>query len=51
MLSCRLLQMLDGTSSMAFGKIGTLEENLVFIGCNSSIQGFNYLGNDCFWTV
>lgn len=41
----------DGINSMAFGKVGSIEDNLAIVGGNCSIQGFDAEGNELFWTV
>jgi len=33
------------------GKLGTFENPLAIVGGNCSIQGFDFEGNDEFWTV
>lgn len=41
----------DGVNSIVIGKLGTRSEPLLFIGGNCSIQGFDWKGNEVFWTV
>lgn len=36
---------------MAIGVIGNMEKPLVFVGGNCSVQGFDYKGNEGYWTV
>ncbi|XP_069693259.1 BBSome complex member BBS2-like [Periplaneta americana] len=41
----------DGASVIVIGKLGSLENPLAIIGGNCSLQGYDYEGNDPFWTV
>lgn len=41
----------DGANVIVTGKLGSLENPLAIIGGNCSIQGFDFEGNDEFWTV
>ncbi|XP_066996854.1 Bardet-Biedl syndrome 2 protein [Anabrus simplex] len=41
----------DGASVIIIGKLGTHQKPLAIVGGNCSIQGFDYEGNDPFWTV
>ncbi|KAL1454875.1 hypothetical protein WDU94_009006 [Cyamophila willieti] len=41
----------DGVNSIVIGKLGSHPEPWVFIGGNCSIQGFDWKGNEVFWTV
>ena len=36
---------------MIIGELGEMGEPLLFVGGNCAIQGFNYQGEDKFWTV
>ena len=44
-------QIADGVNGIVVGKLGEYESPLVLVGGNCSIQGFDYEGNDEFWTV
>eukprot|EP00741_Cyanophora_paradoxa_P010844 tig00020544_g10484.t1 len=41
----------DGVSSLIFGKLGSIDSPLAIVGGNCSIQGFDFEGNEVFWTV
>ncbi|XP_018496842.1 Bardet-Biedl syndrome 2 protein homolog [Galendromus occidentalis] len=41
----------DGANCLCVGHLGTITSPLVLVGGNCSIQGFDYEGNDVFWTV
>lgn len=41
----------DGVNAMIFGLVPTIEAPLAVVGGNCSIQGFNFEGNELFWTV
>ncbi|KAF4525124.1 hypothetical protein B566_EDAN005066, partial [Ephemera danica] len=41
----------DGVRVITIGKLGQLQQPLAIIGGNCSLQGFDYQGNDPFWTV
>mmetsp|Transcript_51970 Transcript_51970/g.86425 ORF Transcript_51970/g.86425 Transcript_51970/m.86425 type:complete len:704 (+) Transcript_51970:55-2166(+) len=41
----------DGVNAMVFGRIGSVESPLAVVGGNCSIQGFDFEGNELFWTV
>ena len=41
----------DGVNSMLCGKIGNIETPLAIVGGNCSIQGFDMVGTELFWTV
>jgi Bardet-Biedl syndrome 2 protein len=41
----------DGINAVAFGHIGSSENPLAIVGGNCSIQGFDFEGNELFWTV
>ena len=43
--------MADGANVIVTGKLGTFENPLAIVGGNCSIQGFDFEGNDEFWTV
>jgi len=36
---------------VTIGRLGDIEQPLAIVGGNCSLQGFNYEGNDSFWTV
>jgi len=36
---------------MVMGKLGSYEVPMVIIGGNCSVQGFDFKGNDLYWTV
>lgn len=46
-----ILQIADGANAIVTGKLGTFENPLAIVGGNCSIQGFDFEGNDEFWTV
>lgn len=46
-----ILQLPDGANAMIIGEMGDLGEPLLFVGGNCAIQGFDYTGEDKFWTV
>lgn len=48
---CCVLQIPDGASVVTIGKLGSLSNPLAITGGNCSLQGFDYEGNDPFWTV
>uniref|UniRef100_A0A3P9CHN6 Bardet-Biedl syndrome 2 protein homolog n=1 Tax=Maylandia zebra TaxID=106582 RepID=A0A3P9CHN6_9CICH len=41
----------DGANAIALGKLGDIPSPLAIIGGNCALQGFDYQGNDHFWTV
>lgn len=41
----------DGVNTLIIGKIGTSDTPLAITGGNCSLQGFDFEGNDLFWTV
>lgn len=41
----------DGANAIVTGKLGSFENPLAIVGGNCSIQGFDFEGNDEFWTV
>uniref|UniRef100_A0A1A8DNI7 Bardet-Biedl syndrome 2 protein homolog n=1 Tax=Nothobranchius kadleci TaxID=1051664 RepID=A0A1A8DNI7_NOTKA len=41
----------DGANAIVLGKLGDIPSPLAIIGGNCALQGFNYEGNDHFWTV
>ncbi|XP_053934505.1 Bardet-Biedl syndrome 2 protein isoform X2 [Cuculus canorus] len=41
----------DGASAIVLGKLGDISSPLAIIGGNCALQGFDYEGNDRFWTV
>lgn len=45
------LQVSDGANAIVLGKLGDISPPLAIIGGNCALQGFDYEGNDRFWTV
>lgn len=43
--------MTDGANAIVLGKLGDIQSTLAIIGGNCALQGFDYEGNDQFWTV
>uniref|UniRef100_A0A6I8P0X5 BBSome complex member BBS2 n=1 Tax=Ornithorhynchus anatinus TaxID=9258 RepID=A0A6I8P0X5_ORNAN len=41
----------DGANAIVLGKLGDISSPLAIIGGNCVLQGFDYEGNDLFWTV
>ncbi|KAG9336957.1 hypothetical protein JZ751_029974 [Albula glossodonta] len=41
----------DGANAIVLGKLGDISAPLAIIGGNCALQGFDYEGNDQFWTV
>ena len=41
----------DGINAVVYGQIGTTPNPLAIVGGNCSIQGFDFEGNELFWTV
>ncbi|XP_078526816.1 BBSome complex member BBS2 [Lissotriton helveticus] len=41
----------DGANAIVLGNVGDLPTPLAIIGGNCALQGFDYEGNDLFWTV
>ncbi|KAM6352812.1 BBSome complex member BBS2 isoform 2-T2 [Alca torda] len=41
----------DGANAIVLGKLGDISSPLAIIGGNCALQGFDYEGNDLFWTV
>lgn len=41
----------DGVNAITVGNLGSLGTPLALVGGNCSIQGFDWQGNDPFWTV
>ncbi|KAF3854466.1 hypothetical protein F7725_022521 [Dissostichus mawsoni] len=41
----------DGANAIVLGKLGDIPNPLAIIGGNCALQGFDYVGNDRFWTV
>ncbi|KAM4767047.1 BBSome complex member BBS2 isoform 2-T2 [Cyanocitta cristata] len=41
----------DGANAIVLGKLGDIAPPLAIIGGNCALQGFDYEGNDRFWTV
>ncbi|KAJ8398586.1 hypothetical protein AAFF_G00421140 [Aldrovandia affinis] len=41
----------DGANAIVLGKLGDIPSPLAIIGGNCALQGFDYEGNDKFWTV
>lgn len=46
-----VLQVPDGANAIVLGKLGNIQSPLAVVGGNCALQGFNYEGNDLFWTV
>lgn len=46
-----MLQVTDGANAIVLGKLGNIPSPLAIIGGNCVLQGFDYEGNDQFWTV
>lgn len=44
-------QLADGANCLCVGHLGTITSPLALVGGNCSIHGFDYEGNDAFWTV
>lgn len=49
--SLMLFKVPDGVNAIAIGCLGSLGSPLALVGGNCAIQGFDYKGNDPFWTV
>lgn len=45
------VQVTDGANAIVLGKLGDIPSPLAIIGGNCALQGFDYQGNDHFWTV
>lgn len=45
------VQVTDGANAIVLGKLGDIPSPLAIIGGNCALQGFDYEGNDHFWTV
>merc|ERR1711988_248426 len=41
----------DGVNAMVVGRINAMDVPLAVLGGNCSIQGFDFEGNELFWTV
>uniref|UniRef100_A0A8C1IFL9 BBSome complex member BBS2 n=2 Tax=Cyprinus carpio TaxID=7962 RepID=A0A8C1IFL9_CYPCA len=41
----------DGANAIVLGKLGDIQNPLAIIGGNCALQGFDFEGNDQFWTV
>ncbi|XP_076849765.1 BBSome complex member BBS2 [Brachyhypopomus gauderio] len=41
----------DGANAIVLGRLGDIQTPLAIIGGNCALQGFDYEGNDQFWTV
>ncbi|OXB74090.1 UNVERIFIED_CONTAM: hypothetical protein H355_003153 [Colinus virginianus] len=41
----------DGANAIVLGQLGDIPSPLAIIGGNCALQGFDYEGNDLFWTV
>ncbi|KAK3548840.1 hypothetical protein QTP70_020716 [Hemibagrus guttatus] len=41
----------DGANAIVLGKLGNIQSPLAIVGGNCALQGFDYEGNDQFWTV
>ncbi len=48
---CTFVQTPDGANAVVVGTLGTIEQPLAIIGGNCSMQGYNFEGEDLFWTV
>ena len=46
-----MFQTPDGSHAVVIGNLGTIDQPLAIIGGNCSMQGYNYEGDDLFWTV
>lgn len=46
-----MLQVPDGANAIVLGKLGNIQSPLAITGGNCALQGFDYEGNDVFWTV
>lgn len=46
-----LFKVTDGANAIVLGKLGDISSPLAIIGGNCALQGFDYEGNDHFWTV
>lgn len=46
-----MLQAADGANAITIGMLGDMQQPLAIVGGNCSLQGFDYEGNDPFWTV
>ncbi|XP_022711587.1 Bardet-Biedl syndrome 2 protein homolog [Varroa jacobsoni] len=44
-------ELADGANCLCVGHLGTITSPLALVGGNCSIHGFDYEGNDAFWTV
>jgi Bardet-Biedl syndrome 2 protein len=45
------VQIPDGANAVVIGEIGSINKPLAIVGGNCALQGFDYEGNDCYWTV
>lgn len=50
-LVVQYFQIADGANAIVTGRLGSFENPLAIVGGNCSIQGFDFEGNDEFWTV
>ena len=50
-MSLAAFQLPDGANTMIIGELREMGEPLLFVGGNCAIQGFDYQGEDKFWTV
>lgn len=41
----------DGANVITIGNLGDIDKPLALVGGNCSLQGFDFEGNDPFWTV
>lgn len=48
---CVFVQVADGANAIVLGQLGDISSPLAIIGGNCALQGFDYMGNDKFWTV
>jgi len=43
--------MSDGANAVVIGRLGNIQSPLAIVGGNCSIQGFDAVGDDAYWTV
>lgn len=46
-----VFQVIDGANAIVLGKLGNIQSPIAIVGGNCVLQGFDYEGNDQFWTV
>ncbi|XP_020821337.1 BBSome complex member BBS2 isoform X2 [Phascolarctos cinereus] len=44
-------EVIDGANAIVLGTLGDIPSPLAIVGGNCALQGFDYEGNDLFWTV